>query len=212
MRKFLSIILTLFLTTALFPQGNVNEGKAQSRPNKGILFNFNGLNLNEFNGGVGGKSWLNKSLAFVGSIDLDLSEKKKEGSETQPNNHDSYKGVELRLGLEKHLHIERTLFPFIGGELGVGYNNRLFQRIYTQNNKTYGNENKEVSTIIFANLTFGIEYFIVKNISFAGKYSFRGFYSFGKLRIRQNEEVSKQDTTGNGLSLGASSLILTIYF
>lgn len=212
MRKFLIIILTLFLTTALFSQGSVNDEKAQGRPNKGILFGFNGLNLNEFNGGVGGKYWLNKSLAFVVSIDLDISDRKTEGSETQPNNHDSKKKIELRLGLEKHLHIGKKLSPYIGGNLGVGYDNRLSQRIYSHNNRTYRNENKEVSTIIFANLNFGIEYFILRNISLAGEYNLRGFYSFGKLNIRQNEQKSKQDTTDKELGFGTSSLLLTIYF
>ena len=122
MRLFFIIILVIWSFSFSFAQDekvtSVSEGS------KAILFSFSGLdNLNAgtFNGGIGGKYYLNHNLAIRVGIQLNSV------TETIPSNADSTQtgrdgeASNFRFGInaavEWHLNANR-ISPYIGGGLG----------------------------------------------------------------------------------------------
>ena len=205
------------LTASLFSQ-NIQEEKTNELKRKNaLLFSFDGLKLSSFNGGFGWKKWTSNSRAVVGKFKILLSKDKEERTEALSGSESSQISFELTFGVEKHLSTVNRLSPYLGGQIGIGYeesDNKIIPSealSYYRFNEGYRNESERRLISFSLQIILGIEYYLKKNISLSGQYSFGGYYGFGKEKTVSNIVDGEQDISKIHLGIRSSSLILSIY-
>ncbi|MEW5802577.1 MAG: hypothetical protein AB1847_10810 [bacterium] len=179
---------------------------------KALSFSFNGLNINEFYGGVGGKYWISNKTALFGSFDFGARYDQDDPGQTYAGDSESrHNDMNLTIGMEKHFYPCRKVSPYWGFYGRIGYS-------YTKTTEEPASEydlkgEKEESSLDFSTgLMLGVEYWIVKDISLAAQYMCGASYYLEKTVLRQGEEEIKDTAAGFDLGLGAASLILSVYF
>ena len=201
MKRVKFFVLLIFLFACLYPQENMKSKKA-------LCFNFNGLNLNEFSGGIGGKIWLNDKTALVTSLDFDHSKVEYDLTEYQPEQTSSSSDLEITVGLERHLKLNNRISPYLGLNAGVGYDIYEQERIDTAHTTRI----KQEEYMPLFNCILGVEYFITKNISLSGQYNLRFSYASGKRKNWSDDLYREQEYKELNTGIGTSTLILAIYF
>lgn len=91
---------------------------------KALSFSFNGLNINEFYGGFGGKYWTSNNTALFGSIDFELYYDYEDYDKDSDSDRKSRQNdLSLTLGMEKHFYACRKVSPYWGfyGRIGHDY-------------------------------------------------------------------------------------------
>ena len=204
--KFL--FLFIFLIIFIYPQEGMKSKKA-------ISFSFDGFNLGEFNGGIGGKIWLSDKSALVTSIDLDFSDTEYDGGAVLVERDDTAFSGGLKFGLERHFKANKKISPYIGALLGINYNQRERKRQDT----TYTSKSTDSAVVPSLRLVLGVEYFITKNISLSGQHNLGFSYYLGEQKVyrKYSDDIDgmideKQDYTRMQVGFGTSSLVLSIYF
>jgi len=170
-----------------------------------VSFNFNGLNLGGFNGGVGGRHWISESTVLNVSISGSISERKYEKTANVENGLEKNKSLSLDLGVENHIKASDNFSPFLSYRVGYSIADRYYKYVF--------NSNENIDKTYSLNLYFGlgIEYWILNRISLSGQHLFLARYSTGKNSTGGNTN-DIQNTKGFQVGLGTSSLILSIYF
>lgn len=219
MKKILFVFISLSLIkTILFAQNldsiKINDGQFKNA----ILFDFNNLSLNSFQGGIGYKYWTSDQNAFISKLKFLMADYKKDKTESLLGEENNDFSIGIDLGLENHFKKYKELSPYIGFIIGGDFNKVSRKTISDQ--ETYDfmfpfqpkNEVKTESISIGLELFFGIEYFINKNISFAGQYNIGTQFKFGEEKILSNTVDDVRDINEFRIGISSSSLILAIYF
>ena len=243
-------LLVFFLTgsTAIAQQCDLLGAK---KGDKALSFNFNGFNIDKFYGGVGGKYWTSNTIVLSGSMNFGFDYSKDKDTSRE---HDDYLPFESKaklplkskaksqdmsftIGLEKHLYACSRISPYWGfnGTINykhetttepelTGYSSHYEDGTYTYITK-YISRHEKKSISFASGIMFGIEYWVLKNISLTGQYVFYGRYSitteeeeeytvYTENDIDHDTTVTKEKEEKKGFDIGfdAVSLILSIYF
>jgi len=199
MKLFTLSLLGFFLSSSLLAQENNNYKTIA------LSFNFNGLNLNNYYGGIGGRLWISNSTVFNASIGGSISEREYEETEQTENGLEKNKYLNIGFGMENHMITSDNLSLYISTRLSFGYRDEYRRYYYPGSeyaNKTYS-----------YNLGFGlgVEYWPFERISFSGQHLFNAYYETGNSNTA-GSVTHNQNINGYGLSFGTTSLILSIYF
>lgn len=209
MNKALACILVLLLTVAL--QARPQESDSL-KSKTAILFNVVSLNLQGYNGGIGFKYFLGKSLAIKAGVDMSYSDSR----ENDPNTFDEYfslsKSIGFSVDVEKYFPVKDNLNFYLGAGGGPLWSKRTSD-LYSNSGANFINRGERYTTTsLRANLLFGAEYSLNKTFSLTFEQTLSGTYSFGKQQSYQNEEASENELESFKADLGSSALILVIYF
>jgi hypothetical protein len=223
MRYFIPFILILvFLvsaTSAQKSQGYFQEGS------KALLFEFRGLadlGAGSFNGGIGGKYFIDHKLAIRGSLQfMDLSESIPFDGDGGVDGKRKANRFGISGAVEFHFDTSRVN-PYFGGGIGFAVTSTEYKsaagdisdQITIKNDESgefgyYGGTEFTIFGLL------GVEVFIIKNLSLAAEYRL-GYVSIA----RKDEEVIQGNTTvtneqGSITAFGLEStgaLILSFYF
>ncbi len=185
------LIVIVFIPTLLFSQNTLKDDSLKMAGQKGIAFSIDGYHLGKFEGGIGGRYWLSdKNVIFISAAisyftDLD------------GNRRDHYGGG-FSVGFERHFLSSKTISPYYGAS--CSYSGRKYK---------YNTGDSDSKNEITLRPLFGIEIFIIKEISLSANYEFNIKYNIDKLQ-RQNY----QDAITENLSFyfDVSPIIITVYF
>ena len=217
MKKFL---FTAVLLTALILPAQVKDTleTGSFAGKKAIIFNFNNFSLDAFEGGIGLKYWKSNQTAVIVRLGVSVIKSEKEKSAELMGEENSAVEAGIDFGIERHVKINKKFSPYWGAVIGAGYE-RVKRKIVLSERLHYydfstGHNNGTTAELISVRLKFniGIEYFLHKQISLVGQYSFGGLYKFGTEEIISNiVDVSRRVSELN-TGISSSSLILAIYF
>lgn len=200
MKSILLLILVL-VSTNLF-------GQNENAKTKALTFSFNGLNLNEFYGGVGGKVWLSDCSALNMNIGFDNKNSSTAGTINRTEGKENNKTIVFGLGFEKHFQGIEDLEPYWIGRVSGSYSERDYDPSVPFNYTPWGE--RSITRTISAETGIGVEYWLTKSISFSGQHLFRFYYSTGS--TNQYDININQKIINRGFDTGTSSIILAIYF
>lgn len=179
-----------------------------------ILFSFNGLNLDAFDNGIGWKRWLSDKVAINSKLEVLISKDKKESSDALNGSENTSYSFELTFGLERHFQKVNSLSPYVGGQLGIGYEqieNKIIPMEFDFLGPDYLYDIETKSGSVSLQVLLGVEYYLKKNISLCGQYSIGGDYGFGNEKTNSITANDKQDISELHFGIRSSSLILAIY-
>jgi hypothetical protein len=184
----------------------------------GLIFDFNGLNLSGFEGGVGVKTWLSKSLALVGGLEYDHNRISADavawisGYETVSSDYGIF------VGFEHHLKVSRTISPFWGLSLSFGSYKLDSKYFPAPDYGGFASESSESDLHLEPRVFFGVEFFLGDHLSFSGCYRLGMDYQWGTGHsemadpLTQTVNAVDQKTSRTTWSLGSPSLRVTVYF
>jgi hypothetical protein len=199
MKTLTLVLLISLLSPFLFAQENNNYKTIA------LSFNFNGLDLSNYYGGVGGRLWISESTVLNASIGGSISEREIQETGETDSRFEKDKYLNIGFGMENHLITSDDLSLYLSTRLSFGFRDE-YQR--------YFNPGSEYSNLIYSyNLGFGlgVEYWIFDRMSFSGQHLFAAYYEVGNGHIGSSA-TNVQEINGYGLSFGTTSIILSIYF
>ena len=199
--KNLFWIFVLLFSISLFPQNDYLKTKA-------LTFSFNGLNLNQFYGGIGGKAWLCDDLALNANISFDGRTSTMLGNETRTEGSDKTKAIIFGIGVEKHFSVLKDISPYWEGRISGNYSESKYKSTRNINDPPFSGSS--YSRRISIETGFGVEYWLTEKISFSGQHLFSFHYGTGS--NQSTSTVNNQKIIERGFDTGTSSLILSIYF
>lgn len=198
MKAFHSIILVMCLPIFLLAQEENNYKTIA------LSFNFNGLNLSSYYGGVGGRLWISESTVLNASIGASISETEQEATEEYDKGLTKNKYIDFGVGMENHLLEADNISLYLSTRLALG----LTDNYYKSPTSDYKTTDKSYSYRLGFGL--GVEYWLFERMSLSGQHLFNAYYTTGEYNF--SGEDSARNTKGYGISFGTTSLILSIYF
>lgn len=186
--------------------------------NRALSFFFDGLNLDSFDGGVGGKSWLGPSTALRYSIDFGV-ESTEDVRDDDRDAGRSAINVGTSLFVELHQSERGRVSPYIGS--GFGFSTGAFSETtdFAPGNTVTRTRFKGSNFDFDVSVGFGIEYRIARRVSLGGEHQVGA-----RVRIASTDtkttfadpntpnNVVERDIRTFRLDTGASRLILSVYF
>ncbi len=161
-------ILFCALTLATAAEASAQTLNVAKQGDKAVLFNFNGLsalNLTAYQGGLGGKYFIEDNLAVRGMLLFGMNNQTTGGTPEITNDNMTF-GISA--GIEDHLPLTSQISPYVGGVLS-------FQTTAGTTNSGIG-ISKTTTTVFGLGAVGGIEYFFNQNLSLSAEYQF-GFNS-----------------------------------
>jgi len=167
MKAFHSFILILCLPIFLLAQENNNYKTIA------LSFNFNGLNLSSYYGGVGGRLWISESTVLNASIGGSINETEYKKTDEYDKGLTKNKYLDIGFGMENHFTPADDISLYLSTRLSFGLNDQY----YRSPNSNYEYADKFYSY----NLGFGlgVEYWIFGRISLSGQHLFNAYYGTG---------------------------------
>lgn len=215
MRTFLTLMMLLSLVIFSFAQDTKSTDSISRASNKALSFSFNGLNLGEYYGGVGGKLWLSEALVLFASIDMDYdSNTQKKSTQTNGLKNTNF-STGLTVGSDFYLTGSRRFMPYIGFNAALGYSGTTLETDFANIDGKNITETGMFNFSLGAGL--GVESFITSSISMAAQHVFSFGFGTGSRkttlkRANQLDQVDESDLSNFNIGFGTSSLILSIYF
>lgn len=163
---------------------------------KAVLFNFVGLsalNLNAYQGGIGGKYFLSNRLALRGMLLFGIDNTTVAASSLVSESKNDNLSVGINAGLEYHLALASRISPYVGGTV-------LFENTQTTVSPGLGSEK---TTTFGAGLIGGVEYFFSQNISLSAEYQFGVSDAINSAAGSSNQTEVKVGFQTTGLTLAA---------
>ncbi len=185
--------------------------------NRAISFTFDGLSLDEIDGGVGGKWWLSTNTAMRTSIDLSVvsDEDIVEGVSDRGL---SAVAAGLSLLIEWHSADFGRVSPYLGSGFSIG-GSASSETLDFGGTSPLARRKIKSSALDFAvNAAFGVEVRISRRVSLSGEHLFGARVHNGSRDVTETfrdgtaETFTKGDLRGFTLSTGTSSLIVSVYF
>jgi len=198
MKAFRSFIIILYLPIFLLAQEESNYKTIA------LSFNFNGLNLSTYYGGVGGRLWISESTVLNASIGGSISEREYEQTEMTDNGLEKSKYLNIGFGMENHFPAADDISLYLSTRLSFGLNDQYYRSPISD----YESTNRFYSYMFGFGL--GVEYWIFNRMSLSGQHLFNAYYENGENNNPGNEEPI--NTKGYGVSFGTTSIMLSIYF
>ncbi len=223
MRYFIFVIVTLFFLTS-FSQAQDNKGYFK-KGSKALLFEFSGLadlGAGSFNGGLGGKYFIDHKLAIRGSLQfMDLNEDIPYEDDSGVDGKRTANRFGISAAVEVHFDTSRVN-PYFGGGVGFAVTSTeyksdasdLTNQVTVKNDEDgefgyYGGTEFTIFGIL------GVEVFIIKNLSLAAEYRLGYAYISKKDEeiIQGNTTITNRQGSITGFGLESSgALILSVYF
>jgi hypothetical protein len=225
MRRFLVLFVIIVFVSSLVLAGNDNPGS--NAGNKGVLFQFNGLNAlgaGAYNGGFGAKLFLSDLMAVRGVICLGLSSSKLPASPANgqfgADGSNSSNTFGLGGGIELHLTKNR-ISPYFGGgimlttksteEKTIGYGATAAaaanDQIVTKNVGGY-------AQFSFGGI-IGVEYYLTDGVSLSAEYLIGVALTSNKDITRTSGGQTTTTPQGSSSDIGITNggtLTLAVYF
>lgn len=198
MKAFTLVLLVFSLSPFHFAQEESNYKTVA------ISFNFNGLNLSSYYGGIGGRFWISESTVLNASIGASINETEYEETEEYKKGLTKNKYLDVGCGMENHFPASDDLSLYLSARLSFGFND------YYYRSPTSDYEQTERFYSYRLGFGLGVEYWIFKRMSFSGQHLFNAYYGTGESNSSGFEGT--RNTKGYGLSFGTTSIILSIYF
>jgi len=204
----------------IFSASMAQEGKSEMpfslKGKKALSFSFNGFNLGEFYGGIGGKMWISNSVALFASVDMDYSSSTTKRSEQTNGNKSSSFSTGLTFGMNKKMGSNKRFLPYFGGSVGFSYSRSSSETNFAVADD-YNNLYENGMLNINLGGTLGVESFITDGISLAAQHTLGLGFGTGSVkttlqRPNQLDQVDEQDQSSFNFGFGTSSLILSVYF
>ncbi len=208
MKTLMLIILCLGIALPAVADDMMDEIVAERDGRKALLFNFNGLNLSSFEGGIGTKWWLSGSTAMVGNLILANRGTQTDANEDRSGRESTDLTIGAALGVEKHLAHFGRFSPYFGVNLGYRYSYYLTESTPPTGVERRTLTNKRESNGVSLGIVFGVECFVTKHVSVGGQYKLAAEYAAGQEEYNGNV----QDFTEHRLGIGSSYVSLAIYF
>lgn len=206
-----ALLCTFVLLTMGVLQAQPQEPDS-SRSKTAILFNVVSLNLQGYNGGVGLKYWIGKTYAIQAGMDFNYSD----NTRNDPNDFDKSftltKSIGFSVDILKYFYMKDNLQFYCGAGAGPMWQVERADNYYNSATEPYKNESRLNSLSLRANILFGAEYVFNKTFALSFQQILSGSYSFGEQETVNSSQATKQENESLSLSLGSSSLILSIYF
>lgn len=205
------------MTTLICLSASAQEPGLPPANSKAMLFSFSGLgnlNLNEFEGGIGGKYAMSDAMLIRAGMQFAIASRSIPANPAPGQTGTDGSSSATRFGvsgaLEYHLTSTR-ISPYLGGGLGLSTTSTESKNAVTgaaAQTIVRNNRNGEVidgrtytgGTTISLFAMAGLEYFVTTNVSLAAEYRF-GY----ALTSRYDEEATSGNTTVT-TKLGSSSL------
>lgn len=230
-RMLTCMIIISLLSIATLAQSNQEETSLRKEKesdlrtgNKALLFTFNGLDIiktGNFEGGMGGKLFLNKNLNLRVGIEFNLV------NETIPAAQEGFQdgtktaiAFGVNLAAEYHLTSGR-ISPYLG--LGTGINVLTTTSEHTPNqNEERTNMPEEIDGTLYnpgidisLSVLAGVEFFLIKNLSLATEYRI-GFTNHsnldGEVKSNGNTVQAEGSNIFNASIENQGWLTLAFYF
>jgi opacity protein-like surface antigen len=206
MKKLLVVALLLVMSA------NLNIFAQNSDDNKAILFQFNGLSLlraDAFEGGVGGKFYLNNRMAIRGVVKFSMNSSTDPWTGAAAGNDGETSSTTIGLGgaFEYHMVVGK-LSPYFGGGFG-------FSTTSSEEKSPYPNGGSQTvkkddpaynaGTNLSLYALLGVEYFIYDNVSLAAEYRL-GFNSLSRADYSiTSGGITSTTKMGSSTSIGTGS-------
>lgn len=214
MKKWFS--LACFLLLVSFPLAS--EG-AEEKPEEytlegktAILFNFNGLHLSPYEGGIGIKRGISKSTALIGSLQFSYYKEEEEVTNELSGLDFKDTSIGILFGFENHFARIKSISAYWGLSLLIGQSKYYYKYIYPliYGDRYYSTDQKLL--FITPMLFLGFEIKIIDNVYLAGQYALGYEYGSGTSEYKDPNTTEKQDLKVTDAGVNTSSLILIIYF
>lgn len=214
MKKWFCLYCFLFLVFSPFAlEGSEEKPDEYTLKGKtGILFNFNGLNLNPYEGGIGIKKGISKSTALIVSLQFSYYKSEEEVTDEMNGMEHRNSSMGIMFGFEKHLKQIKRISPYWGVGLLIRQGKYYYKYTEPLSWGSYYNISKESTLFLNPMLFMGFEIKIIDNIYLAGQYALGYEYGFGTSESETPTLSEKQDLKVTTAGVDTSSVILTIYF
>ena len=201
-------ICMILLPIIVFSQTEFKSDSLNMEDTFGLSFSLKGLNLEKFEGGIGGKYWFLNDYAAYLSFNFSHHE-----SEHGRSNSDQFSGG-FSAGLEKHFFVNKIVSPFIG--IGIRYEGTWGE----SKEKDYNDlsslkiRNEIKRNILSSGIFGGVEIFVLKFISLSAHYGvWVVYYEFDDKRYYNDGRTSTEYYSKSiSLDTKISSLSVSIYF
>ena len=194
MKRIATLILSVALLSAA-TEVNAHTLDVAQQGDKAVLFNFVGLsalNLNAYQGGIGGKYFISNGMALRGMLLFGLDNKTTTGT---PQFTDNSLSIGIAAGLEYHLPLASQVSPYLGGQISF----------LNSAETTNPGANKTSSTTFGLGAIGGIEYFFNNNLSLSAEYQFG-------VTSTQSSASGAPDRSELKLGFQTAGLTLAAYF
>jgi hypothetical protein len=171
-RTFLVSIIVLCLVSAAFAQrAEIGQGS------KAVCFTFNGLSnlgLGTIQGGIGFKQWISNDKAVMPTFLFGLNSTSNQAPTGMTSDKNSELTLGLRVNLEIHKPLSNSISPYFGFGIGYRTGSTTHKPSIPTSNPTAGitSETKNTTSTFVVGGLLGVEFFIRKNISLSGHYTF----------------------------------------
>ncbi len=211
MQKRLIFPLVLFLFFSGLAQEQNGSVRSLVHSNRALLFEFNGLNLHSFQGGIGCKRWISSSLALLPVLKMAYSDEQNMNRSFYSNDKNVYRTSHLfgfDLSLAKYFGTKEKIAPFVLGGIGIAHNKMRYETEPESGSNT-AHEIKFWDTNAWVGL--GLEWIVNPRFSLAAQYALRMFYSSGESVDQYDQNKNTRDLSRFGFKLQALSITLSVY-
>lgn len=202
--KFRTIVLLITIMTI-----SLSGQESENYKTSAISFSFNGFNLDEYYGGVGGRFWLSNLLTLNISVNGGVEDTDEDYVTSEDRIDDENRFVKIGFGIEKHFTESDNISPYLSGRLFFGWN-ETYYKLESDNHPNY-TEQTNTFRNMGIELGFGVEYWILERISLSGQHLFNFTYSNSEIfRFHNSDNVMK--STSYNFNFGTTLLMISIYF
>ncbi len=215
--RYVSLLL-IFLMLVACPARAQEAQEAQEADSlrasrRALSFSFDGFDLGFFEGGVGGKYWLDPNTALRAGVSLNLDLNLLGDDEAENTNY----GLGLRVGLERHFGPRGPVSPFVGVVVGVSGYRSTRTLIVSDGTNIRRSERENTSLSGAVDAVLGVEYFVTPHVSLAGEYAVGA--RLGRTHIERQQTRPDGETerfedrrTFFDLASRPPTLVVSVYF
>ncbi len=183
----------------------------------GLVFEFNGLDLEALDGGIGLKHWASRTLALTAGVGFLHDKSRTEDTAGGGGLEQTNSRLGLTVALEHHFAPKAVISPFWGVSLGFGTSDYRYDYLPADDGSSTTGFHATRTTFLTPRIYLGAEVFLLESVSLSG------FYGLGLERQwgRTEEEIiypydtvpaaSAGTHRGTSWWTGTSGLRLTIY-
>jgi len=208
MKSMLTVLLISVFVSATTAQDYSNEDSLK-HPHTALVFSFDGLDMEAFNGGVGARWWISDRFVLIGSMGLRYYDAESDREITNSTGEAQQWNFNFSIGMEWHLLPSNRVSPYIGLSIGPGLEDRHSFSVEGVINRQF--ERDEYALSFGANVILGVEYFLVEQVSLAAQYRNGITYDFWRYEESSFGERGKTENKSITGHIGKTSLLLSIY-
>ena len=182
---------------------------------RAVVFGFNGLNISDFLGGVGYKTWIGPTTAVVLGLQFgynEFSEDRPDDDYYYPDIDTSRDNIGIYVELQTHFTRKNPLSPYTGISLGAGWSSSSTTYTYPEESDIPNNKHASDMFSITPGILLGFEYFLKKDISLSAQSSLDVAFGWGSEETNDGYDIRETDRSEFDLHIGTSKLLLTVYF